>query len=62
MMDPQNMISIGTKNAFRHLVKGGNEMSRFLAPTSPEITEREISHQAQVRDVAGDCMVEFLNA
>ena len=36
-------------------------MSRFLAPTSPEITEREISHQAQVRDVAGDCMVLLEN-
>ncbi len=36
-------------------------MSKFLAPTSPEITEREIRHQAQVRAIAGDCMVLLEN-
>ncbi len=36
-------------------------MSRFLAPTSPEITERERKHQERVRAVAGDCMVLLEN-
>ena len=36
-------------------------MSKFLAPTSPEITEREIRNQARVRAVAGDCMVLLEN-
>ena len=36
-------------------------MSRYLAPTSPEITEREITHQARVRAIAGDCMVLLEN-
>ena len=36
-------------------------MSRYLAPTSPEITEREIKHQARVRAIAGDCMVLLEN-
>lgn len=36
-------------------------MSRYLAPTSPEITEREIQHQARVRAIAGDCMVLLEN-
>ena len=36
-------------------------MPRYLAPTSPEITERETQHQAQVRAIAGDCMVLLEN-
>ena len=36
-------------------------MSKFLAPTSPEITERERVHQAKVRAIAGDCMVLLEN-
>ena len=36
-------------------------MSKFLAPTSPEITEREIRNQARVRAIAGDCMVLLEN-
>ena len=36
-------------------------MSRFSAPISPEITEREIRHQEQVRAIAGDCMVLLEN-
>ena len=36
-------------------------MSRFLAPTSPEITERETRNQARVRAIAGDCMVLLEN-
>ena len=36
-------------------------MSRFTAPTSPEITERERKHQARVRAAAGDCMVLLEN-
>ncbi len=36
-------------------------MARFTAPTSPEITEREIQHQARVRAIAGDCMVLLEN-
>lgn len=36
-------------------------MSGFLAPTSPEITQREIRNQARVRAIAGDCMVLLKN-
>ena len=36
-------------------------MSKFLAPTSAEITEREIRNQARVRAIAGDCMVLLKN-
>ena len=36
-------------------------MSRFTAPTSPEITAREKEHQARVRAIAGDCMVLLEN-
>ncbi|MBQ9210715.1 MAG: glycoside hydrolase family 3 C-terminal domain-containing protein [Clostridia bacterium] len=36
-------------------------MSKFLAPTSPEITERETKNQARVRAIAGDCMVLLEN-
>ncbi|MBQ8073073.1 MAG: glycoside hydrolase family 3 C-terminal domain-containing protein [Clostridia bacterium] len=36
-------------------------MNKFLAPTSPEITERETRHQAMVRAIAGDCMVLLEN-
>ena len=36
-------------------------MSRYLAPTSSEITEREIRNQARVRAIAGDCMVLLEN-
>ncbi len=37
------------------------QISRFLAPTSPEVTEREIRNQARVRAIAGDCMVLLEN-
>ncbi len=36
-------------------------MPRFSAPTSPEITEREIRNQVRVRAIAGDCMVLLKN-
>ena len=36
-------------------------MSKFLAPISPEVTEREITNQARVRAAAGDCMVLLEN-
>ena len=36
-------------------------MSSFLAPTSPEITQREIRNQERVRSIAGDCMVLLEN-
>ena len=36
-------------------------MSAFLAPTSPEITQRETENQARVRAIAGDCMVLLEN-
>ena len=36
-------------------------MSAFLAPTSPDITQREIQNQARVRAIAGDCMVLLEN-
>ena len=36
-------------------------MTRFLAPTSPEITPRETANQARVRAIAGDCMVLLEN-
>lgn len=36
-------------------------MSKYLAPVSPEITDREIRHQARVRAIAGDCMVLLEN-
>ncbi|MBR2822334.1 MAG: glycoside hydrolase family 3 C-terminal domain-containing protein [Clostridia bacterium] len=36
-------------------------MSAFLAPTSPEMTQREIRNQARVRAIAGDCMVLLEN-
>ena len=36
-------------------------MSKFLAPTSPEVTEREKLNQMRVRAIAGDCMVLLEN-
>ena len=36
-------------------------MSKFLAPTSPDITERETKNHARVRAIAGDCMVLLEN-
>ena len=36
-------------------------MSKFLAPTSPEVTPREKLNQMRVREIAGDCMVLLEN-
>ena len=36
-------------------------MSKFLATTNPEVSEREKLHQQLVRAMAGDCMVLLEN-
>lgn len=36
-------------------------MNSFLAPTTPEVTEREREHAASVRKLAGECMVLLKN-
>ena len=36
-------------------------MKRFSAPTTPEVTKREREHAAQVRKLAGECMVLLKN-
>ena len=36
-------------------------MSKFKAPVSPEVTEREIRGQQRVRDLAVECMVILEN-
>ena len=36
-------------------------MSRFKAPTTPEVSQREILHQQRVRDLAVECMVILKN-
>ena len=36
-------------------------MNRFLAPTTPEVTERERENAARVRRLAGECMVLLKN-
>ena len=36
-------------------------MSRFKAPTTPEVSQREILNQQRVRDLAVECMVVLKN-
>ena len=36
-------------------------MSKFKAPTTPEVSQREILHQQRVRDLAVECMVILKN-
>ena len=42
-------------------MKGRKNMSHFKAPTSPEVSERELRGQQRVRDLAVECMVILEN-